>query len=331
MESGKVAGLMMVLLFLLSSYLVWPLLDAVLLGLFTSYFFTYLKENLDIQMNSKKLSGWIIGVSILLVVSGFIYGISASIVTVIKNLDAFINTVSGSASFVTEVLRLPEPVSFIVASVIQDISSAARSSVINSFSSLPKFFIGFFIYIITSFYFFFRGERIRNKLFMSLERMEDSIASLIRVLVRSIYDVFNGVYIKRTVLGLAAFIISSLGFFLLEIEFWQGWAILIAIVEFIPLMGTFLVYIPLGILYLALGSYWKGILIIVFGLIFIDTVIELFIKPLVEVPRIKESSVLVTFGIFSGVAIFRLKGVILGPIILMMFRDMLLHVQNKED
>ena len=330
MKPGKLAGLVMVFLFLLSAYLLWPLLDAILMGLFTSYFFTYLKDNLDIRLNSKKLSGWVIGLSILLVLSGFVYGVSASIATVGKNLDSFVNTVSGSASFVTEVLRLPEPVSFVVASVIQDMSSAARTSIINSFGGLPTFFISFFIYIVTSFYFFFSGERIRNRLFMSLERMEESLASVIRVLARSIYDLFNGVFIKRTVLSLAAFIISSLGFFLMEVEFWQGWAVLVAIVEFIPLMGTFLVYIPMGFLYLALGSYWKGILIIIFGLICIDTITELFIKPRVEIPRIKESSVLITLGIFSGVAIFRLKGIILGPTILIMLRDMLVHIQKSE-
>lgn len=330
MESGPIRNYFVAFLLVLTVYLVWPLAGAVIFGIFTSYILVFVKENLDEVLEGRKgVSGAIIVAVILIVVIGFIYGLFTGILSVARNYEAFFDTISGSITFILGLLEFPEPALNFVDSIIGDISEHVKNYLFDSLRDAPQLFISGIVFVATTVYFFFLGDKIRNDLFYSLEKLDEKYAELIKVFVRSIYDLFNGVFLKRALMSFSVFVIAGIGFLILGVDFWLGWAILIGIVNFIPLLSNVFVYIPLGILYLALGFSWTGIAIIVFGLIFVDTLPELFLAPKIDVPNIKENPFLIFIGLIAGVEVLGVKGVLLGPAILVMFRDMVLYVYRQ--
>ncbi len=330
MESGEIKNYTIIALLVFTAYLIWPLLDAVILGVFTAYIFIFVKENLDEILEGRKgVSGLIIIMAILILILGLFYGLVTGILSIILNFENFVDTIIGSVIFIMDLLEFPAAASNYMESIVRDLMVNLRSYLIGGFRDAPKLFISSFVYVATSIYFFFFGEDVRNDLFYSLERLDEKIADILKVFIRSIYDLYNGVFLKRALMSFSVLVISGIGFFLLGIEFWIGWAILLAIVRFIPLLTNFIVYIPLGILYFALGNIWTGLAILIFGLLFIDTLPEIYIKPRIDVPDIKENSFLLFIGMISGSVLLGIKGFIIGPTVLIMFRDMLMHVYRK--
>ncbi len=330
MESGEIKNYTIIALLLFTAYLIWPLLDAVILGIFTAYIFLFVKENLDELLEGRKgVSGFIIVTALLFLILGFFYGLLTGILSIFLNFENFIDTITGSVIFIMDLLEFPAAASNYIESIVRDLMINFRTHFLGGFGDAPKLFISSFVYVATSIYFFFFGEDVRNDLFYSLDNMDDRIADILRVFIRSIYDLYNGVFLKRALMSFSVLVISGIGFFLLGIEFWIGWAILLAIFRFIPILANFIVYIPLGILYFALGDIWTGLGVLIFGLLFIDTIPEIYIKPRIDVPDIKENSFLIFIGMISGGVLLGIKGFIIGPTVLIMFRDMLMHVYRK--
>ncbi len=332
MESGEVKNYTIIVLLFLTVYLIWPLLDAVILGIFTAYIFIFVKENLDNILEGRKgISGIIIGLALVLILIGFLYGLGTGLLSIAVNFEGFVDTLSGSVTFVLDLMEFPEEASTFIELIVRDTIFNFRDSLFGTFSDAPSLFINSFVYVATAIYFFFFGENVRTELFYSLEKLDDKVSDMIQVFIRSIYDLYNGVFLKRALMSFSVFLISGIGFLILDVEFWIGWAMLIGIVRFIPIITNFVVYIPLGILYLALGDIWTGVGIVVLGIVFIDTIPEIYIKSRIDVPVIKENSFLLFMGMVSGVSILGIKGFLIGPTVLIMFRDMVLHVYRKSN
>ncbi len=329
MEQGRVAGFTILFLLAATLWMLWPLFDALLFGVFTAYVFTYLKRNTDRKIQHRKISWTLITFFMVVVVGGFLYGISTSITLIGENFNSFVEVLSGSASFVTELFEFPEPVSGIVTAVIRDVAEGVRSGLFTNIGGLTKGLIDVFIFLVSTVYFFLRGERIRDMIFTSIDYMDKRTAEFVQTVLRSIYDLFTGVFLFRALNAFSILMIASVGLYFMDVNFWWGWASLMAAFNFIPLLGPSIVYIPLGFLYMGLGDFWLGVVIILYGIIFLDTLPAIYIRPGLEVPRVKEPPLLLFLGLFAGPLVMGPKGIFLGPAVLILAKDMLMHIHHK--
>ncbi|MDR0706274.1 MAG: AI-2E family transporter [Treponema sp.] len=99
-------------------------------------------------------------------------------------------------------------------------------------------------------------------------------------------------------------------------------ATLVFVCSFIPLVGCSLVWWPLGILILLSGDIVQGIAFILSSMVFIST-IDNFLRPIFLQDRIKLHPLVIFFAIMGGVGAFGLNGLILGPMIVILFLTVL--------
>ncbi len=92
--------------------------------------------------------------------------------------------------------------------------------------------------------------------------------------------------------------------------------ILLTFLSFIPLGGGVIV-IPLGILMVATGQVWQGLLLVL-GHIFITSNIDNVLRPRFVPKDAYLQPALTMLSVFSGVAMFGILGVIVGPIIMIL-------------
>jgi predicted PurR-regulated permease PerM len=91
-------------------------------------------------------------------------------------------------------------------------------------------------------------------------------------------------------------------------------ALLVAIVSFIPLLGTGLVTFPIGGIYILTGQIWKGIVIIIYQLIVVGNVDGILRAKLI--PKDVTMPIFISFiAIFGGLAIWGIWGLVYGPVI----------------
>jgi predicted PurR-regulated permease PerM len=95
-------------------------------------------------------------------------------------------------------------------------------------------------------------------------------------------------------------------------------AALTAMASFIPMVGTALVWLPVSASKILAGDITGGILFFVCSAILIWT-LDNFIRPVLLHDRLKIHPLLIFFSILGGLQVFKFNGLVLGPLILILF------------
>ena len=95
-----------------------------------------------------------------------------------------------------------------------------------------------------------------------------------------------------------------------------------------PMIGSALIWVPAGIFKLSEGASWQGIAIILYGLLVIGTVDNVF--RLVFQKKFADIHPLITIlGVIVGLQLFGVPGLIFGPLLISYF-ILLLKIFNEE-
>lgn len=173
-----------------------------------------------------------------------------------------------------------------------------------------------FILVVTFFslyYFFKDGKKILKKI------ME--LSPLPSYQEQGIFNKFNQMTVA-TIKG--TLIIALIQGLLMGIIFWIAGVqaptllgLLTAIISIIPLLGVVLVWLPVGIVLLFLGSYWQAILILVAGAIIVSSV-DNFLRPKLIEGETSLHPLLVFLSTLGGIAVFGPLGFVIGPVIIVL-------------
>lgn len=153
------------------------------------------------------------------------------------------------------------------------------------------------------------------------ERVKDVIP--LRVEQReALVDKFT-VVIRATVKGdiLVAVLQGALGglvFSFLGIHASLLWAVSMAFLSLLPVIGSAIVWFPVALYFMATGSIWQGIFLIAYGLIVIGLV-DNILRPLLVGHATKIPDYVVLISTIGGIETFGLHGFIIGPVIAAMF------------
>ena len=168
-----------------------------------------------------------------------------------------------------------------------------------------------FFVIFTMYYLFRDGERIVSKLPAALplqrQQSEAIISRTREVVSASVY----GIVVIASLQGL----LGGIAFWVLGIPSPLLWAVLMTFVCMIPVLGSFLVWLPLAIYLGVSGHVTKAILLVLWGALVIS-MIDNFLRPKWMKNQTRLHELLVFFSVLGGISVFGLLGIILGPVVL---------------
>lgn len=154
------------------------------------------------------------------------------------------------------------------------------------------------------------------------EKMEKTINRAIPFSNESKKDIWREVFLMVKsnalgipILGLCQGLVAMIGYWFFGVENYVTWGFLTAISSVVPVLGTMVIYIPLGILMLASGETFNGGGILAYGLFIIGSIDNILrftiLKGLGNVPPL-----VTVFGVLLGLKLFGMMGLIFGPLIL---------------
>jgi predicted PurR-regulated permease PerM len=139
-------------------------------------------------------------------------------------------------------------------------------------------------------------------------------------------NLFSGYILVALYQGIAAFIIMKI----FGVEGSLLLSVLLMFASFIPMFGAALVWVPVGIILCISQSVVKGILFLIIAGICISF-LDNFLRPLFLKDRINVHPLVIFFSILGGISFFGMNGLILGPLIVILFFTVLdLMVTTKE-
>ena len=87
-----------------------------------------------------------------------------------------------------------------------------------------------------------------------------------------------------------------------------------AMLSLIPIVGPYLVYLPAGVILIVAGSWIRGVIVLVVGLVVVSQS-DNILRPMIVSSRTKIPTLALFFSILGGIKLFGLLGIILGPVV----------------
>lgn len=112
--------------------------------------------------------------------------------------------------------------------------------------------------------------------------------------------------------------LGGMAFFALGLSAPVLWGSAMAVMSFLPMLGTFTIWGPASIYLLIEGSYMKGIALLLFGSLVIG-IVDNILKPVIISGRTKMPTLLIFFSVIGGINFFGFIGFVMGPLVLALF------------
>ena len=119
----------------------------------------------------------------------------------------------------------------------------------------------------------------------------------------------------QLLIGIIQGSLGAIGFFICGISGAILWGLVMAIMSFIPVFGSSIVWFPASMILLAKGQYYGGVGLILWGSLIVSTSDNL-IRPKLTSSLGKLHPVTVLLGVFIGIKEWGLVGIVIGPLII---------------
>lgn len=170
-------------------------------------------------------------------------------------------------------------------------------------------------FMIFTLYFFFMDGRTLAKVLAGAIPIDQEYSRLfMRTLSETSKQLLVGYVLVAVYQAFAAFVI----FTIFGVEGPLVLAVLTAMASFIPMVGATLIWLPVGVARLATGDVVGGVILLLVSGVFIST-LDNFLRPILLKQRLNVHPLLIFFAILGGLRLFGLNGIILGPLILILF------------
>lgn len=171
---------------------------------------------------------------------------------------------------------------------------------------------GVMLYVL--FFFIRDGDRILDALTRALPLGDARERRLLSKFAEVSRATIKGTLVVAVVQGA----IGGVTFALLGVEAAIFWGVAMGIVSLLPAIGPALVWIPASIILIAMGSLWKGLILIFVGT-FIIGLVDNLLRPILVGRDTKMPDYLVLLSTLGGLTVFGLAGVVAGPLIAALF------------
>lgn len=326
--------LVAILLFLGSLVIVYPFLDAILVAVTVSYLLSFFHTKLNKHLQNELLSSIIIISSVLGLFTIAIYFFINNAFYIQDQFQFFAGSLQERVIDALKALQVPQIFIDNVETYFATFSSLMSNWVIELFFSLPKIGIELGIFLVTSIFLYRDRTKLRAEIEGILGGLPETEERIIRSLFQSIDSIFRGVFVTQTVVAVAMALATAIGFYLIALvtspmPLIPLWSMLIALAALLPLVAGFMIYGPVGLYYMTIAQQpIKGSLILIYGIIFLQILPEIFLRPYVGSKSLDEHPLIIFLGFLAGPLVLGIKGLILGPLILILTKEFLFNYTN---
>ena len=216
-------------------------------------------------------------------------------------------------------------------SVIEKITSGIIQSLSRMLAAIPNLVLNIMVILFVVYYLLKDGKKMMDKIWELLPMSKSQKEHVFERFGQITYGVFMG----NLAVGLIQGVAGGIGFMIFGISSPILWGFVMALFALIPYFGTAIVWLPAALNMIIVGNLTannsmsiKGILLIVYGLVVISS-IDNVIKPKIIGSKADIHPLLVLLGVFGGLNLFGIMGIVIGPIMLALLL-VLINIYKEE-
>ncbi|WP_063685401.1 AI-2E family transporter [Bradyrhizobium stylosanthis] len=164
-------------------------------------------------------------------------------------------------------------------------------------------------------FFFLRdGDELNARIRAALPLRASHTAELLNAFTLSVRGTIKGIILVALIQGA----LGGLIFWLLGLTAPLLAGAIMALLSLLPVLGSALVWMPVGLYLLVAGAVTKGIILLAFGT-FVIGLADNFLRPVLVGQSIRMPSYVVLLATLGGLATFGANGFVIGPLVAAMF------------
>jgi len=303
-------------LFILAILILKPVAFSVIFAILLGYIFYPVYKFLLKRLKSENFTAFLICMLLLMIILILIIFILSSIVNQAINFYLDLQTLD-LAKMMQE--SMPSFLSSELGKIVGNSLNKNIPLVISYFLgklsgfvlNLPVILLQVFVVMFVFFFSLRDGKKAMNYL-RSLSPLSKEIENKF---FRQFKDITNSVLLGQVVVGILQGVVAGIGYFIFGVPYALFLTLLTMLVGIIPLIGPWLVWVPVDVYLLTSGKTGAGLGLLIYGLIIISW-LDTIIRPLIVSRRTEINSAIVIIGMIGGLFVFGILGLILGPLIL---------------
>jgi predicted PurR-regulated permease PerM len=189
---------------------------------------------------------------------------------------------------------------------------------------LSTFIISFFFALLSLYYLFKDGDHLVEWLKEIVPFSTNGKNLLLKRFQDMIYATLYGGILIAVIQGL----LGGLSFWVLGLSSPIFWGTAMALLSFIPMGGTAIIWVPASIVLFIQGAILKGVVLLGLG-IFVISMVDNLLRPFFISARTNIHPLLLFFAVLGGIQYFGLIGLVAGPLIATLFLTLIeIYVQG---
>lgn len=205
-----------------------------------------------------------------------------------------------------------------IAQSVQDIVAYIKVETTNSLPEIvsftSNFLISMFIMFFVMFYLFIGKDYILKNFTRILPFSQENSKHLLNESGKITKAILIGQVLTAIIQGL----LGMLSFIIAGVDGFFFWGFIMIVLSLMPVIGAFIVWVPVGILLILEGNLGMGIFVLVWGGAVVSQV-DNIIRPKLVNKFANIHPIETLLGVFMGLTAFGMIGIVLGPLILSLF------------
>jgi predicted PurR-regulated permease PerM len=305
---------------IVAGILIYPFITPLILSVMTAYVLMPVVKWLEVRTHSHRTALIILVVIIGLPIIFAVSYLSSNIALFLQDISGFGDQLNAIIKAISDVIAgagLGTYAGYFLGAqdITSRITALASSLAMNFVTNIPSFLLSFIIYLYATYHFMHNWNKIIDyiKAYTASLSSEDKhfFTSIQRGLKMS-FDVLLLSYITMSV------IVTAVSFIVYAV-FGAPHALLLSILtglfSILPILGTWMVYVPVSAYMYYTGNIFSAAGIMIFGVVVLTAFIPYILYPYLGAKTSGVSALTIFLGVFSGPIIFGTKGLLLGPIL----------------
>ena len=308
--------LLIVFLLVVSSMIVFPVLNMIILGAILAYGIRPVARKIQNTLKYDSISVLVAMVVVLIPLILLVAYIVFELSGMVSGILASNSYMEATASFSQLVAYLPgqydiASLNSSLNSSIQEIGKYVLNYTVQVFKSLMNVTLDLFILVCSVFYFVRDGDGCLN--FIKSFVPDDSKDFFDRT-VESVKDVLRSIFYGHFLTSVIIGIFGAIGYSLLGYPYGIFLGVITGILQLIPVFGPWPIYWTLFFMDIVSGNYPRAAVVLLFG--FFLSTIDMYIRPALSSHYAEIHPLILLIGFLSGPLVYGIVGFIVGPLIL---------------
>ncbi len=301
--------------------MVYPFITPIVLAAITTYIFDPIIKKLERYKHLYQITLVLIIIFTGLALFASIFYISRNAGQIMEDISGFGEKINVFISaFSSTISNAGFAKYFNLSPDAGELTGKLTSYVINITSdivtSIPIMLLNIVIYLYASYYFMHNSDKILKSIKAYISTMPDEDGQFASSIMRGLKKGFDVLILSYITMSIIVSAISFIGYSVFGVPHAFLLSILTGIFSFLPIFGVWMIYVPAAVYMYYTGNVFAAGGILAFGVIILTFLIPMILQPYLGSQQSNVHPLTIFIGFFAGPVIFGAKGMLLGPIIL---------------